>query len=104
MVPPERRSQLTAIFYASINTGLMLGPAIAAGLLLVTTAPVVLVLNALSFVGSAVLLGGVDLGPRPAAVARRRRRHASGESPPARSGLTPAPAPRPRSPCRECRC
>ncbi len=63
LVPPERRSQLTAIFYASINTGLMLGPAIAGGLLLVTTAPVVLVLNALSFVVSAVLLGGVDLGP-----------------------------------------
>ena len=38
------------MFYASINTGLMLGPAIAAGLLLVTTAPVVLVLNAVSFV------------------------------------------------------
>ncbi len=67
LVPPERRSQLTAIFYASINTGLMLGPAIAAGLLLVTTAPVVLVLNALSFVASAVLLGGVDLGPWAAA-------------------------------------
>lgn len=63
LVPPERRSQLTAIFYASINTGLMLGPAIAGGLLLVTTAPVVLVLNAVSFVVSAVLLGGVDLGP-----------------------------------------
>ncbi len=57
---------MTAMFYASINAGLMLGPAIAGGLLLVTTAPVVLVLNALSFVGSAVLLGGVDLGPRPA--------------------------------------
>jgi MFS family permease len=63
LVPPERRSQLTAIFYASINTGLMLGPALAAGLLLVTTAPVVLVLNAVSFVASAVLLAGVDLGP-----------------------------------------
>jgi MFS family permease len=67
MVPPERRSQMTAMFYASINAGLMLGPAIAGGLLLVTTAPVVLVLNAVSFIGSAVLLGGVDLGPRPAA-------------------------------------
>ncbi len=65
LVPPERRSQLTAIFYASINTGLMLGPAIAGGLLLVTTAPVVLVLNAVSFVVSAVLLSGVDLGPTP---------------------------------------
>jgi MFS family permease len=67
LVPPERRSELTAIFYASINTGLMLGPALAAGLLLVTTAPVVLVLNAVSFVASAVLLGGVDLGPWTAA-------------------------------------
>ncbi|HTT27547.1 MAG TPA: MFS transporter [Solirubrobacteraceae bacterium] len=63
LVPPERRSELTAIFYASINTGLMLGPALAAGLLLVTTAPVVLVLNAVSFVVSAMLLAGVDLGP-----------------------------------------
>ena len=63
LVPPERRSELTAIFYASINTGLMLGPALAAGLLLVTTAPVVLVLNAVSFVVSAALLAGVDLGP-----------------------------------------
>jgi len=66
MVPPERRSQLTALFYASINLGLMLGPAIAAGLLLLTTAPVVLALDAISFVVSAVLLGGVDLGPVPA--------------------------------------
>ena len=63
MVPPERRSQLTAIFYASVNSGLMLGPALAAGLLLITTAPVVLVLNAVSFVVSAGLLAGVDLGP-----------------------------------------
>ncbi len=63
MVPPERRSQLTAIFYASINIGLMLGPALAAGLLLITTAPVVLVLNAVSFAMSAVLLAGVNLGP-----------------------------------------
>jgi MFS family permease len=66
LVPSERRSQLTAIFYASINTGLMLGPALAAGLLLITTAPVVLVLNAVSFVVSAILLSGVDLGPSAA--------------------------------------
>jgi len=66
MVPPERRSELTAMFYASINMGLMLGPAVAAALLLVTTAPVVLMLDAISFVVSAVLLGGVDLGPASA--------------------------------------
>jgi MFS family permease len=66
MVPPERRSQLTALFYASINMGLMLGPAVAAGLLLVTTAPVVLALDAISFVVSALLLGGVHLGPASA--------------------------------------
>jgi len=66
MVPPEHRSQLTAMFYASINTGLMLGPAFAAGLLLLTTASVVLVLNAISFAVSAVLLAGVDLGPSSA--------------------------------------
>ena len=66
LVPLERRSQLTAIFYASVNSGLMLGPALAAGLLLITTAPVVLVLNAVSFVVSAGLLAGVDLGPSAA--------------------------------------
>ena len=79
IVPPERRSQLTAMFYASINTGLMLGPAIAAGLLLVTTAPVVLVLNAISFVVSAVLLGSVDLGAL-VSVAGRGRWHESREA------------------------
>jgi MFS family permease len=82
LVPPERRSQLTAIFYASVNTGLMLGPAIAAGLLLVTTAPVVLVLNALTFAGSAVLLGGVDLGPWPAARDEGESDTAAGEDAP----------------------
>ena len=70
MVPPERRSQLTAIFYASVNSGVMLGPALAAGLLLITTAPVVLVLDAVSFVVSAGLLAGVDLGPSAASRSR----------------------------------
>ncbi len=64
MVAPERRSELTAIFYASVNTGVMLGPALTAGLLLFTQASVVLVLNALTFGVSALLLAGVDLGPR----------------------------------------
>jgi MFS family permease len=63
MVPAERRSELTAIFYASVNVGVMVGPALTAGLLLVTNARVVLVLNALTFVVSALLLAGVDLGP-----------------------------------------
>jgi MFS family permease len=63
MVPPERRSQLVALFYASVNTGLMLGPALTAGMLFFTTPQVVLVVNALSFVASALLLGGLDLGP-----------------------------------------
>src|SRR5438270_6341799 len=63
MVPSERRSQLVALFYASVNTGLMLGPALAAGMLLFTTPQVVLIANALTFVASAVLLGGLDLGP-----------------------------------------
>jgi MFS family permease len=63
MVPPERRSELTAIFYASVNVGVMLGPALTAGLLLVIHARFVLVLNALTFVVSALLLAGVDLGP-----------------------------------------
>jgi MFS family permease len=63
MVPPEQRSQLVALFYASVNTGLMIGPALTAGLLLFTTPQVVLIANALTFVASAMLLGGLDLGP-----------------------------------------
>jgi len=63
MVPAERRSQLVALFYGSVNTGLMIGPAVTAGLLLFTTPQVVLVANALTFVASAMLLGGLDLGP-----------------------------------------
>src|SRR5579864_322047 len=63
MVPPQRRSQLVALFYASVNTGLMLGPALTAGMLLFTTPQVVLVANGLTFVASALLLGRLDLGP-----------------------------------------
>ncbi len=63
MVDRGRRSQLTAIFYASVSTGMMLGTAITAGMLLVTTAPVVLIANALTFVVSALLLASVNLGP-----------------------------------------
>ena len=65
LVPPQRRSELTALFYASVNLGLMLGPALTAALLQVTSGPVVLVLNAASFLVSAALLSGLDLGPRP---------------------------------------
>lgn len=63
MVPPERRSQLVALFYGSVNTGLMVGPALTAGMLLFTTPQVVLIANAATFVASAFLLGGLDLGP-----------------------------------------
>jgi MFS family permease len=63
MVAPERRSQLTAIFYACVNVGVMIGPAITAVLLLVTGAKTVLIVNALTFMISALLLIGVDLGP-----------------------------------------
>ncbi len=63
MVSRERRSQLTAIFYASVSAGLMLGTAITAGMLLFTTAPIVLIANALTFVVSALLLASVNLGP-----------------------------------------
>ncbi len=63
MVPPEQRSQLVALFYGSVNTGLMIGPALTAGLLLFTTPQVVLMANAVTFVASAMLLGGLDLGP-----------------------------------------
>jgi MFS family permease len=63
MVEPERRSQLVALFYGSVNTGLMIGPALTAGMLLFTTPQVVLIANAATFVASAMLLGGLDLGP-----------------------------------------
>jgi MFS family permease len=63
MVDPERRSKLIALFYATVNTGLMVGPALTAGLLLFTSAEVVLVINAVTFFVSALLLAGVDLGP-----------------------------------------
>jgi MFS family permease len=65
LVAPERRSQLTAIFYACVNVGVMIGPALTALLLLVTQPPVVLLANALTFVVSALLLAKVDLGPQP---------------------------------------
>jgi MFS family permease len=63
MVAPERRSQLVALFYGAVNTGLMIGPALTAGMLLFTTPQVVLIANAATFVASALLLGGLDLGP-----------------------------------------
>ncbi len=64
LVPPADRSKLIALFYASVNTGLMLGPALTAFMLLFTRAEEVLLLDALTFVVSALLLTGVDLGPR----------------------------------------
>jgi MFS family permease len=63
LVAPEERSRLTALFYAAVNTGLMIGPAAAAGLLLISSAPVVLIANAATFLVSALMLGGIDLGP-----------------------------------------
>ncbi len=63
MVEPERRSQLVALFYGSVNTGLMIGPALTAAMLLFTTPQVVLIANAATFLASALLLGGLDLGP-----------------------------------------
>jgi MFS family permease len=65
LVAPERRSQLTAIFYACVNVGVMVGPAITAGLLLITPARTVLLLNAFTFAVSVLLLASVDLGPGP---------------------------------------
>jgi MFS family permease len=63
MVAPADRSRLVAVFYASVNTGLMLGPALAAAMLTFTTAHTVLLLDALTFIVSALLLSTVDLGP-----------------------------------------
>lgn len=51
------------MFYASVNTGLMLGPALAAAMLTFTTAHTVLIVDALTFIVSAALLSTVDLGP-----------------------------------------
>jgi MFS family permease len=64
MVPAAERSKLIALFYATVNTGLMLGPALAAVMLLFATPQEVLIVNSLTFVFSAALLAGVDLGPR----------------------------------------
>lgn len=64
MVPGADRSKLIALFYASVNTGLMLGPGLAAVMLIFADPRDVLLLNALTFVISALLLAGVDLGPR----------------------------------------
>lgn len=64
MVPAEDRSRLIALFYASVNTGMMIGPALAAGLLLFATAQQVLLVNAITFVISSLLLARIDLGPR----------------------------------------
>ena len=61
LVPPSAAAADRDL-YASVNRA-DAGSALAAGLLLITTAPVVLVLNAVSFVVSAGLLAGVDLGP-----------------------------------------
>lgn len=63
LVETERRSELIAIFYGCVNTGLMLGPALSAALLLVSSAPVVLVMNAATFVVSAAAMRKVELGP-----------------------------------------
>jgi MFS family permease len=63
MVAPADRSRLVAVFYTAVNTGLMLGPALAALMLTFTTAQAVLVIDALTFVVSAALLSTIDLGP-----------------------------------------
>lgn len=64
MVPAADRSRLIAVFYASVNTGMMIGPALAAVLLLFANAQQVLLVNAITFVISSLLLARVDLGPR----------------------------------------
>lgn len=64
MVPATERSKLIAVFYASVNAGLMIGPALAAVLLVFANAQEVLLINALTFVVSSMLLAGLDLGPR----------------------------------------
>lgn len=64
MVDPADRSRLIALFYACVNTGLMLGPALTAVMLLFASPQDVLLLDALTFGVSAILLAGVDLGPR----------------------------------------
>jgi MFS family permease len=62
LVDAERRSQVTAIFWASVNSGLLIGPALAAAILLVTGPSTLLLINALTFLFSAALLANVDLG------------------------------------------
>jgi len=66
MVPASERSPLIALFYATVNAGMMLGPGLAAALLTFATDRQVLLVNSLTFVVSALLLAGVDLGPHRA--------------------------------------
>ena len=55
----------------------MIGPALTAGMLLFTTPQVVLIANAVTFIASALLLGGLDLGPHEADPLERSEEHRS---------------------------
>lgn len=62
LVPAKQRSQVTALFWASINSGMMLGPALAAPVLLVAGPSALLLADAATFLLSALILSTLDLG------------------------------------------
>jgi MFS family permease len=64
-VAPERRMAATALFSAVADAGMMLGPALAAGLIAVGGASLTLGVNAAAFAGSALLLSRVRFASTP---------------------------------------
>jgi hypothetical protein len=66
VVHPERRMAATALWGATQDAGLMIGPALAAGALVLGGAPVLLGGTAALFAGSAILFARVKLVSAPA--------------------------------------
>jgi len=64
-VAPERRMAANALFGAVQDAGMTLGPALAAGLIVLGGASLLLAVNAVAFAGSALLLSRVRLASVP---------------------------------------
>jgi MFS family permease len=62
LVKPEQRSAATALYGSLSSIGITVGPGLAAVLLLAVSPTVILGLNGLTFVISALMIAGVDLG------------------------------------------
>ena len=78
LVGPRRLPAATSLYGAVTDIGLAVGPALAAGLLLIASAEGVLMANALTFGVSAMVLARLPFGAAPApAVDRELKRHSS---------------------------